>query len=72
MSAKTQTWEVTCDVDGESLTEQITVPPGPFQQGTAEFTAINEHRAKGAKEVRCTYSRFLRVEPSLAFPEGSS
>lgn len=54
-------WQVTLVVDGVARTEEVRVdPPFGIAQGDAEVKAIKAARAAGAKNVRCTHSRFLR------------
>lgn len=60
-----QVWEVILAADGLCFVEEHRAVP-PMAQASAEVTAIKAAEARGAKSVRCTFSRFLRdeTEPS--------
>ncbi len=60
MTNATQTWEVHLLVDGVRRVEDVTVGPGSLLQASAEVKAIKAAIADGAKEARCTFSRFVR------------
>jgi hypothetical protein len=62
---RSQTWQVTLDVDGRRQTENITVTVESFAQASAEVKATKAAEAAGAKRVRCLHSRFISEAPDV-------
>lgn len=57
-----QVWEVKITFAGGGATTQETVGPGVMLQASAEVQAIKAAMARGEKDVRCVFSRFIREE----------